>query len=58
MTPDSSDDIVRHARELSEKTQDCSRRAAQKVVAEVKTGSFSTDTLAKLIQRKFEELNQ
>ena len=59
MTPESSDDVVRHAREVRAKQiQDCSRRAAQKIAAKIKTGKISTDALAELIAEEFEELSR
>jgi hypothetical protein len=59
MTPESSDDVVRHGREVRAKQiEDCSRRAAQKIVAKFRTGKISTDSLAKLTAEEFEELNR
>lgn len=59
MTPESSDDVVRHAREVRAKQiEDCSRRAAQKIVAKFKTGKISSDSLAKLIAEEFQELSR
>jgi F0F1-type ATP synthase assembly protein I len=57
MTTESSDDVVRHARELrAQQIQDCSRRAAQKIAAKIKAGKISTETLAEIIVGEFEEL--
>lgn len=59
MTPESSDDVVRHAREVRAKQiEDCSRRAAQKIAAKFRTGKISTDALAKLIAEEFQELSK
>lgn len=58
MAPESSDDVVRHAREVRVKQiEDCSRRAAKKILAKFKSGKPSTEILAKLIAAEFEELN-
>ena len=57
MAPESSDEVVRHARELRAKQiQDCSRRAAQKIATKIKAGKISIDALAEIIAGEFEEL--
>lgn len=59
MTPErSSDEVVRHARELREKQiQDCSRGAEQMIAAKMKAGKPSRDAIARLIAEEFDELN-
>lgn len=58
MPHESSDDVVRAAREQRHKqVEDCSRRAAKKILAKLKAGKPSTEALAKLIASEFEELD-
>jgi len=55
----SSDQVIQHAREVRQKQiQDCSSRAARKILAQLSKGSKPTaDTLTKLIAAEFDELS-
>jgi len=57
MPHESSDEVVRAAREQRRKqVEDCSRRAAKKILAKMKGSRPSEATLAELIAGEFEEL--
>ncbi len=57
MPHESSDDVIRAARERRQKqVEDCSRRAAKKILAKIKGRHLSEATLAELIKTEFEEL--
>jgi vacuolar-type H+-ATPase subunit H len=59
MLHQSSDDVIRAAREQRQKQiQECSRRAAKKILAKIKGGRPSEATLAELIAGEFEELTR
>ncbi|HEV3483005.1 MAG TPA: hypothetical protein VGR97_11845 [Candidatus Acidoferrales bacterium] len=59
MTPDQATMLcVTPERYGTKQIEDCSRRAAQKIVAKFRTGKISTDSLAKLIAEEFEELSR
>jgi len=57
--PESSDQVVQHAREVRQKQiHECSRRAARKILAQLSKGSKpSADALTKLIAAEFDELS-
>jgi len=56
--PESSDQVIQHAREVRPKQiQECSSRAARKILAQLSKGSKPTaDSLAKLVASEFDEL--
>ena len=59
--PESSDQVVQHARDrLREQIEKCSQRAAQKIAARLKSvhSKPTVALLAELIAREFEELNR
>ena len=60
--PESSDQVVQHAREVrQERIYRCSQRAAQMIAARLKSGPKkppSVAVLAELIAAEFEELNR
>jgi len=59
MPHESSDDVIRAARERRQKQiEDCSRRAAKKILAKIKSGHLAEAKLAELIQGEFEELTR
>jgi vacuolar-type H+-ATPase subunit H len=60
MPQQSSDDIVRNAREQRRKQiEDCSRRAAKKILGKIPKGSHVSEaTLAEWIAGEFEELTR
>jgi len=60
MPHESSDDVIRAARERRQKQiEDCSRRAAKRILAKIPRGShLSEATLAELIAGEFEELSR
>jgi len=54
--PQSSDEVVRAAREQRRKQiEDCSRRAAKKILTKLKSARPMEETLAELIAGEFEE---
>jgi hypothetical protein len=61
ITPESSDDIVRNAREVREKQiQDCSQRAAEWIVKLLKSppaSRITTEILTRLMASEFSDLN-
>jgi hypothetical protein len=59
MPHQSSDDIVRAAREQRQKqVQECSRRAAKKILLKLKGSPLSEATLAEWIAAEFEEMTR
>jgi vacuolar-type H+-ATPase subunit H len=53
----SSDEVVRQAREKrQQQILDCSRRAAKKILAKMKSGRPTETTVTELIAGEFEEL--
>jgi len=55
--PQSSDEVIRQARERrQEQVAECARRAGKKILAKLKGGRPSQETLAELIASEFEEL--
>jgi hypothetical protein len=59
MPHQSSDDVVRQAREQRRKQiEDCSRRAAKKILVKLKGSRLSEATLAELIAGEFEEMTR
>ena len=59
MPHESSDDVIRAARERRQKQiEDCSRRAAKKILTKIKGRQLSEATLAELIRSEFEELTR
>jgi len=57
--PESSDQLIQHAREVRQKQiQACSARAAKKILAQLsKRSKLTADTLTKLIAAEFDELS-
>jgi hypothetical protein len=55
----SSDQVIQHAREVRRKQiEECSSRAARKILAQLSEGSkASADTLTKVIATEFDELS-
>lgn len=59
MPHESSDDVIRAARERRQKQiEECSRRAAKKIFAKMKSRQLSEATVAELITNEFEELTR
>ncbi len=57
--PQTSDDVVRQAREQRRRqVEDCARRAAKKILSKLKGSRPSAETLAQLIAGEFEELTR
>jgi len=59
MPQQSSDDVIRQARERRQKQiEGCSRRAAKKILRKIKGTHLSEATLAEWIAAEFEELTR
>jgi len=57
--PQSSDEVIRQAKERrQQQVAECSRRAAKKILAKMKSGRPKEATLAELIAGEFEELSR
>jgi len=57
--PQSSDEVIRQARERrQQQVAECSRRAAKKSLAKMKSSRLSQEILAELIAGEFEELTR